>query len=274
VSAGSAAGGSRSAAELERLRSRVAAEDWWHAIELAPGLLTPGWWDLRPTAARVPWPGSLAGLRCLDVGTMDGFWAFELERRGASEVVAVDLVDPRRQDSPCGRSAAASAPTPAHELRGRRFELAARVLGSRATYLDRSVYDLDPEDVGEFDCVVVGYVLQMLRDPLRALEALRGVCRGGWLLVIETVSAPLSLLPAPLARLNARRGQLEWFVFNRAGLREAVTMAGFAVEEMTGILRDAAGPAAAASALAPSVRARHALGLLGRSVALRARAPR
>ena len=82
------------------LRRRVADHGWWHTIELAPGVVTPGWWDLRPTAARLPWPGSLQGLRCLDVGTMDGFWAFELERRGAGEVHAIDLADPARQDVP------------------------------------------------------------------------------------------------------------------------------------------------------------------------------
>ena len=54
----------------------------------------------------------------------------------------------------------------------------------------------------------MGYVLQMLRDPLRGLEAVRGVCRGS-LILLDTVSLPLSLLPAPLARLNARRGALE-----------------------------------------------------------------
>jgi tRNA (mo5U34)-methyltransferase len=47
--------------------------DWWHTIEVAPGVVTPGWWDLRPTAERLPWPGPLDGLRCLDVGTLDGF---------------------------------------------------------------------------------------------------------------------------------------------------------------------------------------------------------
>jgi hypothetical protein len=30
---------------------------------------------------------------------MDGFWAFEMERRGAREVVAIDLVDPSRHDA-------------------------------------------------------------------------------------------------------------------------------------------------------------------------------
>jgi hypothetical protein len=36
-------------------------------------------------------------------------------------------------------------------LRGDTFRLAAELLGSRATLLDRNVYDLDPADVGTFD---------------------------------------------------------------------------------------------------------------------------
>jgi len=61
-------------------------------------VLTPGGWDLRGTALRLPWPQSVAGLRCPDVGTVDGFWAFELERRGASEVVASDVLDATQLD--------------------------------------------------------------------------------------------------------------------------------------------------------------------------------
>jgi tRNA (mo5U34)-methyltransferase len=239
---------------------------WWHTIEVAPGVVTPGGWDLRPTAARLPWPGggSLAGLRCLDVGTFDGFWAFEMEDRGAADVVAVDLVDPARQDRPeDGRP-----PRPSPDRRGATFHRAAQLRGSHAEYRYRSVYDLDPQVDGRFDLVMVGYVLQLLRDPLRALAAVRGVCRGR-VLVLDTVSAPLSLLPAPLARLNARRGHLEWFVFNRAGLAQAVRMAGFTIEATTPLLRDHAGPGA--THLPRTVRARHTLGLLGRSLALRAR---
>jgi tRNA (mo5U34)-methyltransferase len=254
------------------VRQRVADHAWWHTIELAPDVVTPGWWDLRPTAARLPWPGSLASLRCLDVGTMDGFWAFELERRGATEVHAIDLVDPARQDAP-HRQHPGRRPTPADQLRGATFRTAAGLLGSRVAYHDLNVYDLDPATIGQFDLVVVGYVLQMVRDPLRALEAVRGVCRG-WVLVLDTVSAPLSLLPTPLARLCARGGQLEWFVFNRAGLVQALALAGFEVEAVTRILRDHPGPAVTTASLPWSVRARHALGLLGRSVAVRASVPR
>ena len=109
----------------------------------------------------------------------------------------------------------------------------------------------------------MGFVLQMLRDPLRALDALRRVCRGH-LLLLDTVSLPLSLLPSPLARLDARRRAFEWFVFNRAGLRKALELAGFVVEVQTRILRDHAGPSASGTW-------KHRLGILGRSCAVRAR---
>ena len=145
-------------------RAVIAGHRWWHTIEVAPGVVTPGSWDLRGTAGRIPWPDSLAGARCLDVGTMDGFWAFELERRGAGEVVATDLVDPARQDDAFG--AGPSAPTPPEHMSGGTFRVAAALLGSRATYRDRNVYDLDPAEDDEFDVVFMGYVLQMVRDPL------------------------------------------------------------------------------------------------------------
>jgi hypothetical protein len=87
----------------------------------------------------------------------------------------------------------------------------------------------------------MGYVLQMLRDPLRGLEAVRRVCRGH-LILLETVSRPLELLPAPLARLDARRDGSEWFVFNRRGLRKTLELAGWVVKETTPVLRDRLGP--------------------------------
>src|SRR5882762_3529258 len=77
------------AASLEDALDR----DWYHTIELAPGLVTPGWFDTREVARELPIPETLAGMRCLDVATFDGFWAFEMERRGAEEVVAIDLLD-------------------------------------------------------------------------------------------------------------------------------------------------------------------------------------
>jgi tRNA (mo5U34)-methyltransferase len=254
------------AAFSTNVETRIAQLDWWHTIEVAPGVVTPGGWDLRPTAERLPWPASLDGIRCLDVGTMDGFWAFELERRGAAEVIASDVLDANRLDH-----------FAADRIRGQRhrrpselnFRLAAELLGSRAELRDLGVYDLDPAEVGEFDLVLMGYVLQMLRDPLRALEAVRRVCRGH-LILLDTVSRPLELIPAPLARLDARRDGSEWFVFNRRGLRKALELTGWVVEKTTPRLRDRPGPGVGRGELALR-RPMHALGLRGRSAAIRAR---
>lgn len=206
-------------------------------------------------------------MRCLDVGTMDGFWAFELERRGAREVVAIDVLDPTRLDHAV-----------ADRLRGeqyrrdseRNFALAAELLGSRTELRDLSVYDLDPDEVGEFDLVVMGYVLQMLRDPLRGLEAVRRICRGH-LILLDTVSRPLDLLPAPLLRLDARGDGSEWFVFNRRGLCKALDLTGWVIEETTPVLRDRPGPGVGARELTLRRDALHALGFRGRSAAIRAR---
>jgi tRNA (mo5U34)-methyltransferase len=216
----------------------------------------------------MPWPASLAGLRCLDVGTMDGFWAFEMERRGAGEVVASDIVDPAEWDVPVSRRRRERPPMPPERMRGATFRAAAEALGAKAEYRDRNVYDLDPAVDGEFDLVFMGYVLQMLRDPLRGLEAVRSVCRGS-LIVLDTVSLPLSFLPALIARLNARRGALEYFVFNRRGLAQALRMAGFEPEAETGIIRDRPGPAVTHQS--PRAKLAHGFGILGRSAAIRAR---
>src|SRR3712207_9588764 len=78
-------------ATAQEAREAIASSPlWYHVIEVAPGVATPGWFDLRPIVDRMPWP-DVAGKRCLDVGTYDGFLAFELEGRGAAEVVAVAL---------------------------------------------------------------------------------------------------------------------------------------------------------------------------------------
>ena len=220
--------------------------DWWHVIDLSDGSVTPGGWDLRDVSRRLPWP-DLSGKRCLDVGTADGFWAFELEKRGAADVVATDL------------------PSPFQSRARERFEHARELLGSRVRYEECDVFELE----GEFDVIFAGYVLQMVRDPVGALEAMRRVCRGH-LLLLETVSLPLSLLPAPLARLDARRDGRERFVFNPRGLRKAAELAGWTIEQQTGMLHDKAGPTAAAQKASRSLK--HRVGVRGRSWALRAAA--
>jgi tRNA (mo5U34)-methyltransferase len=212
------------------LKARIdAVPQWYHTLELAPGVVTPGWFDLRETIAALPFPDDLTGRRCLDIGTFDGFWAFEMERRGADEVVAVDLLDPGAWDWPHGSDAAVVDAIGQRKAGGSGFEVARDALGSSVERRELSVYDLDPDDIGTFDFVYVGSLLLHLRDPVRALERARSVCRGEALLV-DAIDGTLSTLfpRRPMAGLDGK-GRPWWWKPNVAGLVRMVEAAGFEV---------------------------------------------
>src|SRR5690242_3090295 len=165
------------------LKERVSQREWYHTIELAPDVVTPGWFDLREMPATIPFPETLAGLRCLDVGTFDGFWAFEMERREAAEVIAIDVLDPHDWDWPAGSTDQVVAGIGQRKAAGDGFEIAKEALGSSVQRIGRSVYDLDPATDGAFDFVYMGSLLIHLRDPVGALTQVRKICRGQFLLV-------------------------------------------------------------------------------------------
>jgi tRNA (mo5U34)-methyltransferase len=210
------------------LQADVASHDWYHTVELAPGVVTPGWFDTRAIVDKLPLPASLAGQRCLDIGTFDGFWAFEMERRGAEEVVAIDVLDPAQWDWPTGSSDAVRATLNERKARGVGFDLVRDIIGSKVTRHEKSVYDLD-ESFGTFDFVYLGSLLIHLRDPVRALERVASVCRGQ-LLVVDNIDLPLSLLlpRQPVAGLDGV-GRPWWWKVNAAGLRRLVEVGGFDV---------------------------------------------
>jgi tRNA (mo5U34)-methyltransferase len=214
-------------ASNDDLRSRIAARQWYHTLELAPGVVTPGWFDLRGMPGKVGMPASLDGQRCLDVGTFDGFWAFAMERRGAAEVVALDVPDPAEWDWPGNAPADAITELRSRHEGGVGFGIAHEALGSSVQRVERTVYALDPAVDGQFDFVYVGSLLLHLRDPVGALERIRAVCRGR-LLVVDAIDLPLSLaVPGrPTASLDGN-GRPWWWRPTRAGLVRIVEAAGF-----------------------------------------------
>jgi SAM-dependent methyltransferase len=202
--------------------------EWYHTIELRAGIETPGWFDVRTVAASLPWP-DLTGLRCLDVGTFDGFWAHEMLRRGAKEVVAVDILDPVRWDWPYGSSEKLVADLAARKREGDGFQFVCQALNEPVTRHELSVYDLHPDLVGEFDLVYVGSLLLHLRDPVRALESARAVCRpDGRLLLVDAIDVELTLRHPrrAVAELDAE-GRPWWWKPNVAGLERMVRAGGF-----------------------------------------------
>src|ERR687885_775685 len=86
--------------ETSDLQAEVERYPWYHTLELGDGVVTKGMFDHRPVLDRYPLPADLSGMRCLDVATMDGFWAFEMEKRGAASVTAIDLDRPDELDWP------------------------------------------------------------------------------------------------------------------------------------------------------------------------------
>ncbi len=178
----------------------------------------------------MPWP-DLKGLRCLDVGPYDGFLSFEMERRGASEVIAVDIATPTDWDWPFAYRE--SGPPAVGQISGERtgggFRTAKRIMDSRVERLEISAYDLDPREIGTFDFVICGSLMLHLRDPIRALESIRSVC-GGQFLSAETISPRLSsqLRAKPVARFIGD-DSCQWWVPNVAGHRHMLEAAGFRV---------------------------------------------
>jgi tRNA (mo5U34)-methyltransferase len=144
------------------LRMQIAKEPYWfHRIELGSDIVTPGWSD--PKSEKLPHfglPDDMHGMRVLDIGCSEGFFSFESERRGASEVLAID-----------------SMPESV-----RRFNICRAALGSSATAFLTSVYDLNRRAFGTFDLVMFFGVLYHLRHPLLALEKVYDVCSGTVLL--------------------------------------------------------------------------------------------
>jgi tRNA (mo5U34)-methyltransferase len=196
----------------------VQEREWYHTIELAPDLVTPGWYDIRRVVGELPMPASLAGKRCLDVATFDGFWAFEMERRGASEVVAIDLLDLAEADWPPNAVPETVEAISRRKDAGRGFEIAKECIGSSVTRHELNVYDLDPDALGTFDFVFLGDLLLHLRDPVKALDRVRGVCAGE-LLMVEGIDLLLTLLfrRRPMATLDLL-GRPWWWICNAAGI--------------------------------------------------------
>jgi tRNA (mo5U34)-methyltransferase len=199
---------------------------WYHTLEL-PGHTTQGIFDLRPHVGRYGIPASLEGQRVLEVGTWDGFWAFELERRGA-QVVALDLDDHHALDWPPRRRPAADDPGP---VRGQGFAVAHELLGSKVQRVVRSIYHATPDDLGgPFDLVFCGSVLIHLRDQLLALERMAGLTAPGGQLILaeQPLGGVLGRLPVAISRYRADEPKdVVFWMPNARAWRRMLWTAGF-----------------------------------------------
>jgi tRNA (mo5U34)-methyltransferase len=216
------------ALDPQTLAGQVERYSWYHTIDLGHGVLTPGMFDHRPAVGRYLIPQDLTGMRCLDVGTMDGFWAFELERRGAAEVVATDVAEVDDLDwPPLWRRRVEPTLDATKEAR---FEIAHRALGSSVERVECSIYELDQRALGTFDLVFCGDLLVHLKDPITALQRLRGICRGS------------AIVCNPVKRFAFGRGralaefdgidEFRWWLLSEPSIRRMMLAVGFAGVEL------------------------------------------
>ena len=212
----------------EKRQLVASRQDWWHSIDVGDGIVTPGLVNaeyLKALVNRLQIPDRMDGLRVLDIGTHDGYFAFECERRGA-DVVAIDVLP---EDS-------------------KGFALAKRLLGSQVRYYKMSVYELDETALGgPFDLVLFLGVYYHLRHLFIALDNIWKLTRAELRLethvidhyfiladgtAVELSSVDPRLVNVPLYRFY-RFNELNkpdysnWFGGNVAALLESLASAGF-----------------------------------------------
>jgi len=218
--------------DVDEKRRRAAAYSWYHTIDLGDGVTADGQYDHRGLLEHYGLPADLTGRSALDVGPAHGFFAFEIEARGADRVVTAEL--PRWSAHDGSESLRATFEKEGHDDRyedylhgALDFAIAAR--GSRVEQVHCNVYDLDPAVIGTFDLVFCASMLLHVTDPLRALYAIRGVC-SDTAIIATTVDVPRlrRLGRVPRAHFVGQRDGQTFWEPNLACLRAWALAAGFA----------------------------------------------
>jgi tRNA (mo5U34)-methyltransferase len=234
----------------EALREYVGRMGWYHQIDLGGGVLTPAMkseaditreWDLFKL-------GDLAGRSLLDIGGIDGAYAFRAEQAGASRVAVLDhylwatdadrYADIYREHIDKGNTPPAPHESEAWHpdtMPSRwRFDTARQALGSHVEAIPADFMVCDLAEIGVWDVVLYLGVLYHMPDPVRALRRVAAVTRQQ--AIIETEAMFLRGHPEalwrffPAGELNNDRSN--WWVPNLAALLGLAGAAGFSDVEI------------------------------------------
>jgi tRNA (mo5U34)-methyltransferase len=196
---------------------------WFHTFSLnrAGGIYTPG--AARDHRYRVSMlPADFAGMRVLDVGTFDGFYAFVAEHRGAERVVGIDNEQYRLW----------VASRWGIELRGGEgFRAIHRLLGSAVEYRRVDAFALEGLEE-RFDFVYCCGILHRVENPLGLLRVLRGRTVSGGRVLVETYGLGAGERNGPAIRVSEpgevySRDDFVYWGFGETGLDRLARIAGF-----------------------------------------------
>ncbi len=192
---------------------------WYHTIEFPDGRIAKGLQSvdqLRARIAQFDLPANLSGKRVLDIGAWDGWFSFEMERRGA-EVVAID------------RAA------------NTRFLVAKRELGSNVDHRVLDLLDASPDNLGTFDIVLFFGVLYHSKHPLLALERACALSRD--VVCVESFVSDVEPAKPAMEFYETRelRGQFDnWFGPNVPCLLAMCRAVGFAGVHLRSVIEQRA----------------------------------
>lgn len=148
--------------EIERI---LQEEDFeYQRVDLPYGLHTPG--GDRSGTSNLIYPDSMEGMSVLDVGTANGFFSFEAEKRNASYVLGVDM----------------------KEKRLRHAKLIKDILGSKVEF---KLLNIIEEQINEkFDYVLLLNVIHHLHEPFHVLRKLASITNKYLIIEFPTFDDP------------------------------------------------------------------------------------
>jgi tRNA (mo5U34)-methyltransferase len=231
-------------ADVSALRREVAQiPHWFHSIELAPGVVTPG--DKTPEIHRaelatIP---DVRGKSVLDLGAWDGYYTFAAEARGASRVVSLDHFvwsldrgratelarEWREQNLPFRGYEGTDAWQPVTLPGKRGYDLAHRTLGSRAECVVENFLEADLNET--FDVVLCLGIVYHMKNPILALEKVRSFTKGVAVVESEAMEGDGSLIEF-FERDELGGDFTDWWVPTERALAGMCRAAGFSRVEV------------------------------------------
>jgi tRNA (mo5U34)-methyltransferase len=210
--------------DLAEIQRRADDIDWFHSFEIVPGVRTKGYYNPSLQVKRGRFPESFAGKSVIDIGSWDGYCAFEAERRGAARVLATDSWAWQGRSPLPHRP---GDPTPRFGSK-RGFDLVHEARNSKVESREIDAMDLAPEAVGTFDVVLFLGVLYHLPHIFLGIQRVASVCDE--LLILETeTDMLLSRRPAVAFYPSGELGgdESNWWAPNLQALTGMLMVAGF-----------------------------------------------
>jgi hypothetical protein len=164
---------------MSSLIEQALSREWFYTYDLPGGITTPTYhgtdiqaihdtrWQMLESCLDQHLGPDRQGLSALDLASHQGWFAVNMANSGFSPVLGIDARQSHVDDS----------------------NLIARILETQnLSFRKGDVHDQDPEQLGQFDVVLMLGLLYHLENPVGALRMCRALCRK--LCVIETQIVP------------------------------------------------------------------------------------